>query len=533
LDWSYTDESELLTASHSNNIKFWCIDRPRAPTGTLITPLAVSRAKFSPFGLGVVALSNKNVSSSLDLYSYAAEEAPKGPNNISIIQNYVSGVTPAANKASITTSSVACLSPDRNSELASFDWRVVETNGYREYQVLALSKKDHSLRFIPISADQQKACGYEPSAACLAKSSGIHNDNSSNSSNAMLSLSLDQEFSLIKNMKIPNILIEKVSAQTRSLIITAQRGKFLVQVKITFPSLYPIEAPPAFEMLSNISPQSKVKIKEALVGTAQEFVEKNSNCIESCLRKLSILLEQEELSNQTKPAVPTSVSMPTISVSGANNTNLPSNMTNYMVKPFDTLASIALTFGMSIAELRQLNKIHHSSQLLPGQNLIVYKKAPTKGKVSPRGEQTGLDKHQLGVKRSITAVSRGDSRRQLKMSRDDSHISEVKHDPSLWHHAKQKSNIEMKHKLFKPSIGVAAVHKAKVKFIDMSNSQQISSIGGVLTITTTQFIFEPDLDQYAVWERGVLQYTIFNEMTNVISCEVVNSDMFFEDDDVS
>lgn len=34
----------------------------------------------------------------------------------------------------------------------------------------------------------------------------------------------------------------------------------------------------------------------------------------------------------------------------------------------------------------------------------------------------------------------------------------------------------MKHKLFKPSIGGAAVHKAKVKFIDMSNSQQISSV---------------------------------------------------------
>lgn len=100
--------------------------------------------------------------------------------------------------------------------------------------------------------------------------------------------------------------------------------------------------------------------------------------------------------------------MPNISVSGANSSdpNLPSNMTNYMVKPFDTLASIALTFGMSIAELRQLNKIHHSSQLLPGQNVIVYKKAPSKGKVSPRGEQPGVEKHQLGVKRSITAVSR-------------------------------------------------------------------------------------------------------------------------------
>ncbi len=168
-------------------------------------------------------------------------------------------------------------------------------------------------------------------------------------------------------------------------------------------------------------------------------MEKNNNCIEACLRKLSILLEQEELSSQTKPAIPASMSMPTISVTGSSGTtndpNLPSNMTNYMVKPFDTLASIALTFGMSIAELRQLNKIHHSSQLLPGQNVVVYKKAPTKGKVSPRNDQAG---NALGVKRSITAVSRGDSRRQLKMSRDDSHISEVKHDPTLWQHAKQK-----------------------------------------------------------------------------------------------
>jgi len=111
---------------------------------------------------------------------------------------------------------------------------------------------------------------------------------------------------------------------------------------------------------------------------------------------------------------------------------------NYMVKPFDTLASIALTFGMSIAELRQLNKIHHSSQLLPGQNFVVYKKAPTKGMASPHVDQPGSDKHVLGVKRSISALSRGDSRRQLKMSRDDSHISEVKHDPTLWQHAKQK-----------------------------------------------------------------------------------------------
>jgi hypothetical protein len=54
----------------------------------------------------------------------------------------------------------------------------------------------------------------------------------------------------------------KVNLSQRYLICTAKRGKYLVQVKITFPTLYPHMAPPAFELLSNISPQSKAKIKE-------------------------------------------------------------------------------------------------------------------------------------------------------------------------------------------------------------------------------------------------------------------------------
>ena len=32
--------------------------------------------------------------------------------------------------------------------------------GYKEYQVLALSKKDHSIKFIPIAAEQQKVPQY-------------------------------------------------------------------------------------------------------------------------------------------------------------------------------------------------------------------------------------------------------------------------------------------------------------------------------------------------------------------------------------
>lgn len=43
----------------------------------------------------------------------------------------------------------------------------------------------------------------------------------------------------------------------------------------------------------------------------------------------------------------------------------------YCVKPSDTLAAIALTFGMTLTELKKLNQIFHTGQLIPGTVLIV------------------------------------------------------------------------------------------------------------------------------------------------------------------
>jgi hypothetical protein len=49
-------------------------------------------------------------------------------------------------------------------------------------------------------------------------------------------------------------------------------------------------------------------------------------------------------------------------------------------------------------------------------------------------------------------------------------------------------------------------------------------IAGVLTATNIQFIFEPDLDDPAVRQRGVLHYTISFDLNKIVGCDLVNID---------
>jgi len=198
----------------------------------------------------------------------------------------------------------------------------------------------------------------------------------------------------------------------------------MMQVRITFPSLYPNMAPPSFHLLSNISPHSAVKAKETLVDTAQEYVDKAQNCLEPCFKKLMELMKQESETN----AVAVAVSSPTAALSSVaslpkireGSGNLPSLLktpsfgggsyitpgspaaaaaanssgiqvpeghTLYMVKPMDSLAAIALACKMTVSALRKLNKIHHSGQLMPGQLLVVKlsTESPNKSPTSPTG----------------------------------------------------------------------------------------------------------------------------------------------------
>ena len=121
---------------------------------------------------------------------------------------------------------------------------------------------------------------------------------------------------------------------------------------------------------------------QVLVETAQLCVEKAQNCLESCLSNLVALLAKGVEERDTAQGVGNIQKPPTVrprrtSTSSSTTTQsmIPDGHTVYIVKSTDSLAAIALTHKMTVSQLRELNNIHHSGQLLPGQLLIV--KSPT------------------------------------------------------------------------------------------------------------------------------------------------------------
>ncbi|KAI8802649.1 hypothetical protein BJ742DRAFT_832208 [Cladochytrium replicatum] len=68
IDWSWDDENAIITCSRDKNIKFWDIHQSRTPQGTINTHYPVWRARFTPFGKGVLAMPQSG-DNSLFLYS--------------------------------------------------------------------------------------------------------------------------------------------------------------------------------------------------------------------------------------------------------------------------------------------------------------------------------------------------------------------------------------------------------------------------------------------------------------------------------
>jgi WD40 repeat protein len=503
-----------------------------------------------------------------------------------------------------------------NQSISVFDWRILKFDEHMESQLITLSRKDNTLRLHAIDPKWQELCGHKVSAQTrpqpvyisshktsesdkdLAKTSTINttapsysntsvNTNTSvssvnngssvqNDSKTTTILPLESEFRQILDTPIVGIIIEKLNLSQRYLICTAKRGKFLVQVKITFPTLYPRMAPPAFEMLSNISPQSKVMIKEALVQTAQEYVDVNRNCIEACLRKLSVLLEDEEKRSRQSPSSRT-ISSPTATPPlASSNETVPSSANlspapmgtstistlspspstdgdyeSYIVKPFDTLAAIALTFNMNKEELRQLNKIHHSGQLLPGQVILVkknkMKSSSADSTTSSSNVATSASNRRDSVTAFVTSMTMQSLRRgsihtseytqnlrnspsQRLMSRDDSDIYQTGifgFDQRMKLLAGKRvcsGHSKGTHHHFSENLVATQqfIRKAKVKLLEMDGNPHY--IAGVLTVTNIQFVFEPDLDDAAVRQRGVLHYTVSSELNKIVSCNLVNID---------
>lgn len=228
-------------------------------------------------------------------------------------------------------------------------------------------------------------------------------------------VSFDVELEQIARHPLPGLTREKFDKAQRLVLFSLNRGKTHVEVRITFPTMYPHGAPPSFTVLTNTSVASTVKTKEILVTTAEEYVSHNRNCLSAAFAQLMDFMstldcevsEASSIESSTKDteeaitrARRTSLSnsnpsglqhahttginlshlqqphAPSQPLTSPRQMNLNGEYTEYIVKPTDSLAAIAMFFNMTVGELRKLNKIQHSVQMLPGQILLVKKLQP-------------------------------------------------------------------------------------------------------------------------------------------------------------
>lgn len=292
VDWSPNQENQLATSSQDCTVKFFDITNPRRPESVLTAPSPVWRARYTPFGDGllmVVVPPMRRGENSLLLWNLSNPNSP--------VHTFVG----------------------HTDVVLEFAWRKRKDDSC-DYQLITWSK-DQTLRIWKIEPFLQKLCGHQldDSTAVLSNGNdigvngvtenGVHCDNSTSaiefSSNelhqnddlAMPSMpqpkTLQQEFSLI-NTNIRRVNVDKMDPVKRTCTCTAAVDAHVVILNVNFPSSYPYNALPTFQFAqgTTVDTLMKSKLLKVLKQTATQRIKKNRSCLEPCLRQLVSTLEQ-------------------------------------------------------------------------------------------------------------------------------------------------------------------------------------------------------------------------------------------------
>lgn len=165
-----------------------------------------------------------------------------------------------------------------------------------------------------------------------------------------------------------------------------ESSELALKLLFNFPFSYPQELP-TVEILENTTEQTNDKILEGI----HLMLVQDTNCMAAVLKKLTIehsapLLLSRYLTAK-KPSTPNLKrrEVAQVSVIDRKLESLGSDRyETYIIRPGDTIAAIAIRTDMTKTELRKINDIHHSGQLLPGRVVIVKKITPT-----PEGVRKG------------------------------------------------------------------------------------------------------------------------------------------------
>lgn len=291
LDWSPNHENQLATSSQDCTVKFFDITNPRRPESVLTAPSPVWRARYTPFGDGLLMV--------------VVPPMRRGENSL-LLWNLSNHSTPVHTFVGHTD------------VVLEFEWRRRKDDS-SDYQLITWSR-DQTLRIWKIEPFLQKLCGHqteEDSNTILSNGSALglqtvengvlvdntgstidYSENGLSEQDLPVPLpsqpkTLQQEFSLI-NVNIRNITVDKMDAIKRNCTVTAGVDGHVVILHINFPSSYPFNAIPTFQFAQGTSVDNlmKSKILKVLKQTAQQRVRKNRSCLEPCLRQLVSTLEQ-------------------------------------------------------------------------------------------------------------------------------------------------------------------------------------------------------------------------------------------------
>ncbi|XP_021927704.1 GATOR complex protein WDR59-like isoform X3 [Zootermopsis nevadensis] len=320
LDWSPTHENQLATSSQDCTVKFFDITNPRRAESILTTSSPVWRARYTPFGEGLITVvvpQLRRGENSLLLWNIANQTAP--------VHTFVG----------------------HTDVVLEFEWRKRKEDT-SDYELITWSK-DQTLRIWRIEPFLQKLCGHERDAsrsmdiqetedatavrttivveqALTHPLQDLSLENESGMSDMSNSLILDegtdvslgnppdrevnpsptqpktlqQEFSLI-NVNMPNVQMDvQMDAVRRSCTVTATRNAHVVILQVSFPPSYPYSAAPTFQFAqgTSVDNNTMAKLLKVLKQTAQQRVRKNKSCLEPCLRQLVSTLDQIALSDE-------------------------------------------------------------------------------------------------------------------------------------------------------------------------------------------------------------------------------------------
>ncbi|XP_076269506.1 WD repeat domain 59 isoform X2 [Rhynchophorus ferrugineus] len=263
LDWNPYLENQIASCSHDSTVKFFDSRNPRKPDFVLNTNAAVWRARYTPFGNGLVTV--------------VVPQIRRGENNL-LLWNI-------SNKAAPMHTFEG-----HKDVVLEFAWRPSKANS--KHLELITWSKDQRLLVWKISPLLQKMCGHEPEIISNFDERNLVMEGHICKKAARFQ-PLQQEFSLL-NVHIPNLEIKNMNVNSRIVNVTAKVNSFTVNLQVNFPSDYPYGTPPDFQISTGSILDAIVesKLLQTLVHLAQQRVSKNRTCLEPCLRQMVSTLEQ-------------------------------------------------------------------------------------------------------------------------------------------------------------------------------------------------------------------------------------------------